>query len=636
MSSAFRASCILVRRKWSIFLWTAAAFLLYFPILGGGFIADDFPNLAAVKLGGPASLWWTRAEVTNFFRPLTGFLTWTEWQLFGNNPALYYAVNIALHGCVAYLLARAVYLLLLGRVPNYHRILLAAIVGTAFLVYPTAAATVGWISCLGDLLAALFFLLAVILLLKYLVRGVKPVALIGVFVLFFLAFASKESAVGGGLAVGLCLLLGLFVREGKSLRTNLLVAGAVLLCATGIYLFCRVQGIGSVIGGYSGDMHIANRLTRTLLTRTVVLRAGDLFFPNLNTLYFRAGGSSHFPIAQTYVWMLEGVFLITGIAWVRGKRQGVKRRASGKVLLLLGVGLIAATLPTLPMAAAIVDGILRVDYLPGMFALSLVSYWIYFLCRNLSGWRSDPLLNKAFGWRTWFLVVAAAVIVWGSGFAGYTDPDMLGHFNALILVACVLVIFRLIPRWPLVAGVVTALYIGASIVFLVEDSVPAWRDSGRVTRSLMGQVRSFAQNAKPGSRLFVLCSPYTINNLAYCCIDGFLDMPEILGLSGTGIRVVPVASEVNHSDRRHLTIQPIGPNQWRIVAASRFVGAEFGKNLQGIELFPGAVERQENGVDLVQVLKRGPNLQKEFWIDYRPGTDALIYFDDARCYTLNP
>jgi tetratricopeptide (TPR) repeat protein len=143
-----------IRNGWRLAAGTAIIFLLvlaaYTPALRGQFIWDD--TLLVDKnplVKGDLSLrsiWFH----TDF--PLTNVVFWTQWLVWGKNPAGYHAVNVFLHAISAVLLWG-----LLARL----RIRGAWLAAVLFAVHPVCVASVAWISELKNTLSLPFFLLSI-------------------------------------------------------------------------------------------------------------------------------------------------------------------------------------------------------------------------------------------------------------------------------------------------------------------------------------------------------------------------------------------------------------------------------------------------------------------------------------------
>ena len=119
--------------------------------VAGSFQFDDAGLLADPAITSPSG-WWEswRPEQT---RPLTWFTFWLNYQIAGERPAPWHAVNLLLHMAVVLLLLDV----LKGFLPARAALLAAAF----FAVHPLLAEPVNYIYARGTLLAALFSLLAV-------------------------------------------------------------------------------------------------------------------------------------------------------------------------------------------------------------------------------------------------------------------------------------------------------------------------------------------------------------------------------------------------------------------------------------------------------------------------------------------
>ncbi|MBL8717805.1 MAG: hypothetical protein JNL79_17620 [Myxococcales bacterium] len=138
----------------------AAAVLAFAPALGGPFLFDDRPLIANnAFVHGFAH--WKRWFVTDFwnlgedflrtsarivyYRPLVTATYAFEWRLGGGAPTLFHAVNLLLHGLVAWLSFRAL--------RRWTDTLLPAFVAALlFAVHPTKAESVAWIAGRTDVL----------------------------------------------------------------------------------------------------------------------------------------------------------------------------------------------------------------------------------------------------------------------------------------------------------------------------------------------------------------------------------------------------------------------------------------------------------------------------------------------------
>ncbi|MDQ2806876.1 MAG: hypothetical protein M3Z04_08155 [Chloroflexota bacterium] len=141
--------------RWAWAAMPLLAVIAWLPVLSLWFISDDFALLLAntrqpwpqpFLLGGAGSL---------FYRPLSTSLTWNLGSaLFGTQALPYHAVSLGLHALTAWLLGRAVAVIIAdGRV--------GWLAGLVFAVWPLATEPVAWLAAQWDLWAAVCALAAV-------------------------------------------------------------------------------------------------------------------------------------------------------------------------------------------------------------------------------------------------------------------------------------------------------------------------------------------------------------------------------------------------------------------------------------------------------------------------------------------
>lgn len=171
------------------------AVLVHLPSLRHGFALDDLrdiqENEAVHGLGrlGDLLLSPYRSDIPpgrSPYRPVTSVSFALSWALGGGSPVVFHAVNVGLHAAAT---AAVLALLALLGAP----LLWSAAGAAVFAVHPVHAEAVANVVGRGDVLAALFVLLAVIVHLARGVPGPWKVAAVGS--AYALALGSKESAV---------------------------------------------------------------------------------------------------------------------------------------------------------------------------------------------------------------------------------------------------------------------------------------------------------------------------------------------------------------------------------------------------------------------------------------------------------
>jgi tetratricopeptide (TPR) repeat protein len=130
------------------------------PALRAGFLWDDelwlWQSPLTVEDGGILRA-WISADRSDFY-PVTSSAFWILWRLFGESPAGYHAVNVALHAAGAVLLWRV---LLALAVPG------AWVCAALFAVHPVTVGSVAWITQLKNTLSLVFSAATVLAWLRF-------------------------------------------------------------------------------------------------------------------------------------------------------------------------------------------------------------------------------------------------------------------------------------------------------------------------------------------------------------------------------------------------------------------------------------------------------------------------------------
>jgi len=164
-------------------LLLAAAFAAFGPILGHGFVFDDFAlivdNPGIRGLDAARLLWMFSSTYLTTYMPLGWAAFAAVFTLRGLDPAAFHAANLAAHWLVSLALFAAGRRLL--RLAGNSKPEAAAFAAALlFCVHPFQVNTVAWAIELPDMLSTLFFLLAVFVYLG----GAAPKRLAATFVLF--------------------------------------------------------------------------------------------------------------------------------------------------------------------------------------------------------------------------------------------------------------------------------------------------------------------------------------------------------------------------------------------------------------------------------------------------------------------
>ena len=228
-------------------LWQAVALLAitllaYLPVASAGFVWNDddlTAILALIQQQGLSAVWFS-SEAFNYW-PMTWSSYWIEHQLLGNDPATglpdptsYHVVNVLLHAAAS---------LLLWRVLLRLEISGAWLAAAVFAVHPVNVESVAWITQRKNVLAMVFYLLALCQFLEF-ERTNRPLRLVAAVAAFLLAMLSKGAVV----ALPLVLLLLAWWRRGRVTRKDLLCSIPFLVVAvvmSGVEIwFQQVKAIG--------------------------------------------------------------------------------------------------------------------------------------------------------------------------------------------------------------------------------------------------------------------------------------------------------------------------------------------------------------------------------------------------------
>ncbi len=140
-------------------LYLLLTLILYFPITNSFFVSDDFDWMVRAK-----QLDWSRVFLSNadgsqasgVYRPLTSVSFWLDYQFFGLNPLGYHLTNLLFFFLTGAALFELIFLLT-------RQTALSFLAGLFFIVLPNHPEAVSWLSGRGDVFAAFFYLLSLIL-----------------------------------------------------------------------------------------------------------------------------------------------------------------------------------------------------------------------------------------------------------------------------------------------------------------------------------------------------------------------------------------------------------------------------------------------------------------------------------------
>ena len=317
-------------------------------VIDSWFTSDDYVIIGELKESGYFYSW--NEASGGFLRPMTVFSIMIDFQLWGFEPGGYRAFNLLLNVLCAF----GVYILAgdLFRAFSRDRGRNAAFfAGILFLLLPSHAEPVVWISARADLLATCFAVFATIHFLRMLESGSR---LRGAFSVLLLALglAAKESVVMLPLIWLILAVVYKKTKEKRFSKQEAIVISSGIAVLT-VYFIIRKILLGNFIGGLGSDTHtdILNPVILVNLARYCF----RVFIPPLNE-----------------IWIASITFsLLAVLGVIVFCKKLYTKFISGKLRLSL-VSLfcfLVALLPVLSLKIGVFDTQSeRYLYLPGVFA----------------------------------------------------------------------------------------------------------------------------------------------------------------------------------------------------------------------------------------------------------------------------
>jgi Flp pilus assembly protein TadD len=220
----------------------------HLPALAARTIWDDdilvFANPFVQAADGLRHFWLTLD--TNDYYPVTFTTHWLEWRLWGDAPAGYHGVNVALHAASA---------VVLWRVITRLRLPAPFAVAACFAVHPVTVASVAWIAELKNTLSLFLALCALLAYLRF--EHERDARWYGLALgLFVLALLSKTAVV---MLPALLLVLAWY-RRG-------LVTSADVRCALPFFALALVLGLVTIYTQHHNSIGAVDVRPESLLSR---------------------------------------------------------------------------------------------------------------------------------------------------------------------------------------------------------------------------------------------------------------------------------------------------------------------------------------------------------------------------------
>ena len=259
---------------------------VFYPATGFEFLNFDDPNyisqnpVVAKGLSSESFLWAWSDTSTGHWHPLTWLSLMLDVSLFGVNPHIHHAVNIALHGVSSALL----FLLFQRTTSRPGRSLVAALV---FALHPLRIESVVWITERKDVLSMCLTLLTLHSYVSF-VRRRDLLSYLGILFLFTLSLLAKPTSIT---LPALLLLFDLFPLQRLSSLKELLGTRRILFEKAPLVLISVAFSAAAIFGQASAgglqpaaEYPIPLRVESCLVSYVAYL--GRLFFPlNLGIFY---------------------------------------------------------------------------------------------------------------------------------------------------------------------------------------------------------------------------------------------------------------------------------------------------------------------------------------------------------------
>jgi protein O-mannosyl-transferase len=331
-----------------ILLFTVVGFVIYIPLLGNGFLSDDYESLYRIYIQ-------KRILYREFLRPMIDISFYFNYLISGLSAWSYYIFNISVHIINALLLFRlaAVYTLFSKK----DQWLFAFWSGLLFLIYPFHNEGIAWLSGRLSSMACFFALISLIIASE---RKGKMASIMSAF-FFLLGLLCYESII----FLPAIVLIIQWLRE-QSMKKLFIQSGFWLLAVL-FYLLIRFSLSGEITGEYGSrlaDNHILQKC----------LNAGKVF----GRLFLPGSENQHLLIVLTIIICFFSMIL-TGFI-LQNQNQNKADKAKWIALILF-----ALTSLLIPIAFGVSTRTSEGDrllYFPSCFVCMLLIAVILRIFRN--------------------------------------------------------------------------------------------------------------------------------------------------------------------------------------------------------------------------------------------------------------
>lgn len=353
---------------------------LYFRTINIIFLSDDYNFLFRFEQLGIGAFLNNCND--SFFIPLSHFLTFVEYKIFGLNSIGYHLISLALHIANSILLFLVVRKIRIDKINANTGKMIAFFCGLLFLLNPYQTEAVNWLTAKSYLLSLFFMLLSLLFYFEY--RQLQKYRLLIFSLVFFmLSLLSKEISIVFPLLIlcfGYC-----NVERNKSskikLFANIIKVVGIYLIVLLVYFFLRFAVIGEIVGGYGREIHANFDLK--LLSYNCIAYIAKFF------LFYRFIPEVLIEFVKfNYILIILFLFVLMLILYFSIFKQLLKKRFFEGVSLRFGIILLfcffISLIPVINLETSFLGEIQsdRYGYFTSVFYSILISYLIFLTLPN--------------------------------------------------------------------------------------------------------------------------------------------------------------------------------------------------------------------------------------------------------------
>ncbi|MCX6583455.1 MAG: glycosyltransferase family 39 protein [Candidatus Aminicenantes bacterium] len=380
--------------------------LLYLPSLQHDFLKDDFRLIVENQriktfksfLNSINGQFFSFPDFPylHYWRPLSLFSFYLDYQIWGLNPLGFHLTNILLNALNAMLLFLFFYFI-------SRKILPAFFISLFFSLHPAHVEAVSWISGRTDLLSALFIFSAALLFLLFLEKEKKTFYLFSV-ICFTLALLAKENAVLFPLAAALLISRDIS-KESIKKKNYLLILFLAAIDIIYLILHHTFTGMQNILQNFSFKDIL-------LICKTAGVYTKIILAPFSPAPYYSMQQFEQHHVGY-YVYFLVGLLLL---ALVASKRKEYRCTFYSLLFLIFLLPVLdPRIIPTNPRIA------LRFAYIPAVLAGVFFMETIQFL--------KHKILRRVF--IGMLILIAGAWTVESFGFQGFFKNEG-DHYRQLV------------------------------------------------------------------------------------------------------------------------------------------------------------------------------------------------------------